>query len=197
MGQMFDKTSDQMNNWRWGNHHTFGDQFNSFNPQPTSSGKVKRTGDRFSWYGSNDSRAKIEPPSCQQYTPGDFLAIRPVNWDEIINVEDDDENRADPRAPSSGRSCPGDGNDNDNGEGEEDKKGCETETGKGKGTKNGKGKQKAAEDRMGKGKGKGKGKGNIKVKGIVKQTPGGDDIFRTVALQWQKKMSEGDLDTEG
>jgi len=44
MGQMFDKTRDQMNNWRWDNPRAFGDQVNRSNPQATSSGKVKRTG---------------------------------------------------------------------------------------------------------------------------------------------------------
>ena len=98
----------------------------------------------------------MEPPSCRQYKPGDFLAIRPLNWDEIIDEDDDDENWADPRAPSSGRSCPGNGNDNDNGEGEEDAQCGEKGTGKGKGTKDGK--------RKGKGKGKGNGKGKRIVK---------------------------------
>jgi hypothetical protein len=156
MGQMFDKTRDQMNNWRWDNPRAFGDQVDRSNPQTTSSGKVKRTGERFSWYGSDDLRAKIEPPSCRQYKPGDFLAVRPLNWDEIIDEDDDDENWADPGAPSGGRSRPGDDNDNDDGEGEEDTQGGEKGTGKGKGTKDGKG------------KGKGKGKGNSKGKGIVK-----------------------------
>jgi len=39
----------------------------------------------------------------------------------------------------------------------------------------------------GRGKGKGKGKGNGKWKGIVKQTPGVDDISRAVALKLQKE----------
>jgi hypothetical protein len=155
------------------------------NPQTPSSGKVKRTGEHFSWYGSDDLRAKIEPPSCRQYKPGDFLDVRPLNWDEIIDEDDDDENRADPGAPSSGRSRPGDGNDNDIGEGEEDTQGGEKGTGKGKGTKDGKG------------KGKGKGKGNGKGKGIVKQTPGGVDISRAVGLQLQKERHEADSGTEG
>jgi len=185
MGPMFDKTHDHMNNWRWDNPRAFGVQINRSNLKKTSSGKVKRTGERFSWYGSNDPRAKIEPPSCQQYESGDFLAVRPLNWDEIIDDDDDDENWADPRAPSGGRSRPGDDNHNDDGEGEEDMQGSEKGTGKGKGTKHGKG------------KGKGKGKGNGKGKGIVKQTPAGGDISRAVALQLQKEMSEADLDTEG
>jgi hypothetical protein len=170
MGQMFDKTRNQMNNWRWDNPHAFGDQVDRSNPQTPSSGKVKRTGDCFSWYGSDDLRANIEPPSCRQNKPGDFLAVRLLNWDEIIDEDDDDENWADPRAPSGGRSSLGDGNDNDNGEGEEDTQGGEKGTEKGKGTKDGKGKE------------KGKGKGNGKGKGIVKQTSGGDDISRAFAL---------------
>jgi len=146
---------------------------------------TKRTGERFSWYGSDDLRAKIEPPSGRQYKPGDFLAVRPLNWDVIIEEEDDDENWADPGSPSSGRSRPGKGNDNDNGEGEEDTQGGEKGTGKGKGTKDGKG------------KGKGKGMGTSKGKGIVQRTPGGDDISCGVALQLQKEWYEADSDTEG
>jgi len=37
MGQMFDKTRDQMNNWRWDNPRAFGDQVDRSNPQTTSS----------------------------------------------------------------------------------------------------------------------------------------------------------------
>jgi hypothetical protein len=84
------------------------------------------------------------------------LAVRPLNWDEIIDEDVDDENWADPGAPSGGRSRLGDDNNNDDGEGEEDTWGGEKGTGKGKGT----------QDR--KGKGKGKWKGNGKGKGIVK-----------------------------
>jgi len=93
---MFDKTCDQMNNWRWDNPRAFGDQVDRSNLQTTSSGKVEWTGERFSWYGSNDLRAKIEPPSCRQYKPGDFLAVRPRNWRRIIDDDDDDENWVDP-----------------------------------------------------------------------------------------------------
>jgi hypothetical protein len=185
MGQMFDKTHDQMNNWRWDNPHAFGDQVDRANPQTTRSGKVKRTGKGFSWYCSDDLRGKIEPPSCRQYKPGDFLAVRPLNWDQIIDEDDDDENWADPGAPSGGRSHPGDGNDNDNGEGKDDTQGGEKGTGNGKGTKDVKE------------KGKGKENGNGKGKGIVKQTPGGDDISRAVASQLQKERYEADSGTEG
>jgi hypothetical protein len=151
---MVDKTRDQMNNWRWDNTHAIGDEVDRSNPQTTSSGKVKCTGERFSWYGGDDLWAKIVPTSCRQYNPGDFLSVRPLNWDVIMDVDDDDdENWVDPGAPSDGRSRPGDGNDNDNGEGKEDTQGGEKGTGKGKGTKDGKGKV------MGKGKGNGKGKG--------------------------------------
>jgi len=195
MGQKFGKTCDQINIWRWDNPRAFGDQVDCSNPQASSSGKVTSTGERFSWYGCDDPTARIEPPSCRQYKPGDFLAVRPLHWDEIIDEDDDDDNWADPGAPSGGRSRPGDGNDNDDGESEEDTHGSDRGTGKGKGTKDGKGKGKATED--GKVKGKGKGMGNSKGKGIVKHTPGGDDISRAGALQLQKEMSEADLDTEG
>jgi len=166
MGQMFDKTRDQMNNWRWDNPRAFGDQVDRSNPQTTSSGMVKRASERFSWYGSDDLRAKIEPPNCRQYEPGDFLAIRPLNWPEMIDKADDDENWADPGLLCGGRSRPDDDNDNDDSEGEEDTPGGEKGTGKGTGTKHGKGKGKETED--GKGKKKGKGKGNSKGNGIVK-----------------------------
>jgi len=96
MGQMIHKTRDQLHNWRWENPHAFGDQVDRSKPQTTSSGKVKRTRERFSWYGSDVLKAKIQPPSCQQYKPGDFLAVRPLNCDEIIDDGDDDENWVDP-----------------------------------------------------------------------------------------------------
>jgi len=155
---------------------------------------IKRTSERFFWY-SDDPTAKIEPPSCRQYKPGDFLAVRPLNRDEIFDEDDDDEDWADPGAPSGGRSRPGDGNDNDNSEGEDDMQGGEKGTRTGNGTQDGKGKQNATED--GKGKGKGKGNGDGKGKGIVKQTPGGDEISRAIAWQLQKEMSVADMDTEG
>jgi hypothetical protein len=192
---MFDKTRKQMNNWRWDNAHGFGDEVDLSNPQTTCSGKVKRSGERFSWYGTNDLRAKIEPPSCRQYKPGDFLAIRQLNWDEIIDEDDDDENWADPGGSSGGRSRPGDGNANNESKGEDDTQGGEKGTGKGMGTKDGK--EKGKEKGKGKAMEKGKGKGNGKWKGIVKQTPGGDDNSRAIALQLQKEMYEADSDTEG
>jgi len=140
----------------WNNPRAFGDQVDRSNPHTTSSGKVKRTSEHFSWYVSDDLRATIEPPSCRQYKPRNFLAVRPLKWDDIIDEYDDDKDWADPGAPCGGLSRPGDDNDNDNGEGEEDMQGCETGTGKEKGTKDGTV------------KGKGKGKGNGKGKGIVK-----------------------------
>ena len=185
MGQMFDKTRHQMNNWRWDYLSAFGDQVDRSNLQTTSSGKGKRAGQRFLWYCNDDLRARIEPPSSRQYKRGDFLAVKPLHWDEIIDEDDDDENWADPGTPSGGRSHPGDDNGNDDGECEEDTQGGEKGTGKGKGTQDWKGKGQATEDREG--KGKGTGKENSKGKGIVKQTPGGDDISRAVALQLQRK----------
>jgi hypothetical protein len=40
------------------------------------------------------------------------------------------------------------------------------------------------------------GKRNGKGKGLVKQTPGGDDISCAVKLQLQKEISVADSDTE-
>jgi len=112
----------------------------------------------------------------------------------MIEEDDMEENWADPGAPSSGTNRPGIGNDNDDGEGGEDTQGGEKGTGKRKGRKDGTVKAKATEKR--KGKGKGKGKGNGEGKGIVKPTPGEDDISCAIALHWQKVMSEADLHTE-
>jgi len=193
MGQMFDKTRDQMNNWRCDIPRAFRDQVHRSNPQTTSIGKVERTGERFPWYGSDDLRAMIEPPSCRQYKPGNFLPGTLLYWNEIIDEDNDDKNWADPRAPCSGRSRLSDSNDNDDSEGEEDTQGSEKGTGKGKSTKDGQGKGKGKATEEGKWKGKGNGKG----KGIVTQTPGGDNISRTVALQLQMEMYEADTHTEG
>ena len=139
MGQMCDTTRDQTNIWMSDNLRAFRDQLDRSHPQTTRLWKVKYTSERFSWYGSDDARAKIEPPSCWQYKPGYFLAIRSLNWDQIIDNDDDDENWADHAAPSGGRSHPGDGNDNDDGEGEEDMQGGEKGTGEWNGTTDGTG----------------------------------------------------------
>jgi len=193
MGQMLDKTTDQMNNWRWDNPRAIRDEVDRSNLQTTSLGKVKRTGEHFSLYGSDNLRVKIELTCCRQYEPGDFLAVRPLNWDEIIDEDDDNANWADPTALSGGRSCPSDGNDNDDSESEEDTKGGEQRTGKGKGTKDGKGNGQGKATEVGKWKGKGNGRG----KGIVKQSSGGDDISRAVAVQLLKTIYVTDSDTEG
>jgi len=115
-------------------------------------------------------------------------------WDETIQDDDDDSNWANTCAPSGERSHPCDRNVNDDGESEEAMQGWETGTGKGNRSKDGNGKGKATEDRKGKGNGKGKGKG--KWKGIVKNTPGGHDISRAVALKLPNEMSYADFDTE-
>ena len=191
MGQMFDKTGDQMNNWRWDNPRAFRDQVDLSNLQTPSSGNVIHYGERFSKYGSADLRAKSQPPSCWQYNPGDLLAIWPLNWDLIIDEDDDDENWADPGLPSGGSSHAGNDNDYYDSEGEKDTHGGENGTGKGKGTKDGKGKVngKAMEEKKGKGNGKGK--------GIVKKTPWGDDLSCAIALQVQKEIYVADSDIEG
>jgi len=148
---MLDKACNQMNNWRWDSPRAFGGQVGHSNPQKTSSRMVKRAGERFPWYVSDDHRAQIEPPSCQQYKPGDFLAMRPLHWDEIIDEDDDDENSADPGVASSGMRRPGNGNDNDDGDHEVNTQGIEKGTTNYKGKKDGKGKRKATENVNGKG----------------------------------------------
>jgi hypothetical protein len=144
---------------------------------------VKRTGERFSWYCCENLRTKIELPSCRQYKPGDFLPVRPLNCDDIIKGNDDDDIWADTEVSSGGRSHPCDGNDNDDreGEGEEDTWGGARGTGKGKGKIDGigTGKEKATEE------GKGKWMGNSKGKDIVKQTTEGDDFSHAIAFQLQ------------
>jgi hypothetical protein len=57
MGQMYDKTRDQMNDWRWDNPRALGDQVMCSNLQTDRAGMVKRTGEHLSWYGSEDLRA--------------------------------------------------------------------------------------------------------------------------------------------
>jgi hypothetical protein len=83
------------------------------------------------------------------------MAIRRLNSDDIIDEDDDDGNWADLRAPSGGRSHPGDENDNYDGKGEEDTQGGEKGTGKGK------------EQRMGRGKGRGRGRKTVKGKVLL------------------------------
>jgi hypothetical protein len=107
--------------------------------------KVQRTGEHFSCYGSNNLRVKIGQPSCSQYKEGHFWALKLRKWDEMIDTNQDDVNRAHCEVPSSAMSSLGNGNDNDHSKSGEEAQGGETETGKRTG----------AVDRMGKGKGKG------------------------------------------
>ena len=67
MGQMFFKTRDEMIHWMWDISSAFGDRIDRSNQQTTSLWKVERTSERFSWYSSDDLRAKIEPSSCWQH----------------------------------------------------------------------------------------------------------------------------------
>jgi hypothetical protein len=99
MGKMFDNTHEQMNNLWWDNQHAFGDVQDCSNPQTTSWWKVNPTRELFSWHGSNDFMAHIEPPTCWQYMPHGFLVCRPMNPNDIFHYFIDDMNWADPRAP--------------------------------------------------------------------------------------------------
>jgi hypothetical protein len=181
---MFDKTRDHMNNWRRDNPRAFGNQVDRSIRQTPSLGNVKRSAVCFSWYGSHDFRAKIEPPSCHQYKPGDCLAVRPLKWDVIIDEDVNNNIWVDSGATSGVRSLSSDGNIKYDSDSEEDTLGGEKGTRKGKGTKDGKGKGKGKATEEGKGKGKGNGKGQ----GQFKQTPGGDNISRAVAVQLQNEF---------
>jgi len=99
--------------------------------------------------------------------------------------------------PSGGRSPPSNGNGNDDSEGVNDMPGGEKHTGQQPGTKDGKRKGKGIAQGKGKAIGEGKGKENGEGKGILKQTPGGDVIYRAVVLQLQKEMYEADLGMKG
>jgi len=112
-----------MTNWRWDNSCTFVDQVDHSNAQTTSSRKITCTGECFSRYGSDAVRAQIEPLSCRKYKHGDFLAVRQMIWDEILDDDDDDDNCADSGGPRAERSRPSDGNDMQDSEGEEDTQG--------------------------------------------------------------------------
>jgi hypothetical protein len=114
------------------------------------------------------------PPNCRQYNPGDFRDIGPLNWNEIVDEDDDnDENWADPGALSGALSLPSDGKDNDDSKGAEDTQGSDKETAESKGAMDKKGTWKETEDgkwlRNGTGKGKGNGNRNRngQGKGIV------------------------------
>ena len=112
---MIDKTGDQMNNSGCVNPSAFSDQFDRSNPQTTGSWKDKCTRLRLSLYGSDNLRVKIVPPSCRQYKPDSFQAVRPLFWNEIIGGNDVDDYWVDPGAPSIRRSCPSDGNGKNDG----------------------------------------------------------------------------------
>jgi len=100
MGQKFDKTLYLMKHWRFDIPRALGNQVDCLHLQARSSGKVKHTGEHFSWYGSDDPRAKLKLASCRQYKPGNCLAGRPLNRDEIIDDDNDDENWAEQEVSS-------------------------------------------------------------------------------------------------
>jgi hypothetical protein len=170
-----------MNNWRRDNPCSYGDEFDHSNHQKTSSGKVKGTGERFSLNGSNNLRLKIKSPSYRQYKSGDFLAIRPLTWEELIDADNDDMNWVDPGAPGSGRSRPSHRNDNDDCEGDEDTQCHGIWTGKEKGTKDGKGQGKGKEKGKGKAMEEGKRKGNGNGKELLYK-PQGERISLVLLL---------------
>jgi len=79
MSHRFDKTHEQMNNWRRYNPEAFGDPIVELPTERTRSGKWKPTGKQIKWYGTADLMAKLEPPSCRGgKAPASFLALQPV-----------------------------------------------------------------------------------------------------------------------
>jgi len=167
MWQMFDKTCNKMINRRWEKPRAFGDQVDRSNPQKTSSGKFMYTGEHSSWYRINDFSTKVEGPCCQQSKPGDILAVGPLDWDEIIEEDYDNENGVGPGPWNHGRSGGRDDKVNDGSERKVDRQCSQKGSRKGKGTKDGigTGKRKATD------KGKGKWKRNGKATGIVVTKP--------------------------
>lgn len=151
---MIGNPHNQINNCRWDNPHTFDDQVNCSNLQTNSLGKDTFAVQCFSLYSSSDLSATIEMPSFQQYKPGDLLAVRLLNWDEITDQDDDDWSLVDPGSLSGGRNHPGHCNGNDDGKCEEDKRGSRKGRGNAKRIKTGKVKGKVTENDKGKVKGK-------------------------------------------
>jgi len=76
--------------------------------------------------------AMNEPPSYWQYKPGDFLAVSPLNQDEIIDDNDDYGNWVNPESPNGWRCRPRDGSDNADGQGDVDTQRSDKELGKGR-----------------------------------------------------------------
>lgn len=115
-----------------------------------------------------------------------MLDIRPLNWDEIIEEDDDNENWADRGSLGDRSTHPGDENHHHDGKGQVNKQGGVQWTRKGKGTQDENGKGKATEDE--KGRGKGLGMPNGERKGIVILTPGGDVISHAIDLLMHMEM---------
>jgi hypothetical protein len=102
-----------MKDWTWDNPRAFRDEVDRPVTQTARSGKVDCTGKRFFWYGTDDLEAKIVQPTCRQYTAGEFQTVRPLNWGETFDDNDNDENWVDPGALSGGRRRHGHVNDTD------------------------------------------------------------------------------------
>jgi hypothetical protein len=83
----------------------------------TGSVNVKCTFERCARYRPDDLHTVIESCSWQQEKPGEFLTVRPMNWDEILDKDDDTANWADPGPPSDGWGRLSHLIDNDNGNG--------------------------------------------------------------------------------
>jgi hypothetical protein len=81
-----------MNNSRWDNHCAFADQVDHIEVQTTCWGKVQLTSERDFWNGSDDLGANSALRRLHQFNPENFHQVRPVNWDELMIKDGDDEN---------------------------------------------------------------------------------------------------------
>jgi hypothetical protein len=171
MRQLVDTTSDQGNNWRGDNHRAFEDQVDCSDPFKTSSGASVRHCMHFGLYSSNKLRINIQQPGCRHDKPGEVLVVRPLNLDEKIDNQDDNEKSRNSGEPIGETSSLRDVQENDDCQGEEAKQGVENGTGMRKGTN------------KREGNGKGKQNRNSKAKGSVKHNPRCVDISHAVAFQ--------------
>jgi len=172
MWQMFNTTRDQTRISSWDNPCAVSDLVDCSTPENTSFRYIQWSGKCVSCYGTNYLQPMIESPRCRQHKQDEYVAIRPLNRNEIIDVDDEIVEGADPGALSWLRSFLGNANGNDHSAGEEDKLGSEKRIWLGKQAKIGMSHGKAIEDVKGKCKQKEKGKGTDEGKCIMKQTPG-------------------------
>lgn len=93
----------------------FGDHVDSSKTQILRSPKVQPMSQHVSRDGSDNLSAMIELGTCQQYKPGEFLAVGSQKWNEVLDKDNDHVNWADHSSSSIGRISSGNGIDNHDG----------------------------------------------------------------------------------